>query len=168
MEFSEFLPLALKTESKLAYKECRSRKELWKARTSHALFGIFSEYGELLDTYKKSKFHGAPFDKTNMAEEIGDIFWYLAIVVEVELEKYPDSDILQQIACLEATVPVIRKHQNGRGLLLLSLYPKFALSRNSLTAHKPFIMNMFVAMHKIAFYFLLGDVGKIRSAVIKN
>jgi NTP pyrophosphatase (non-canonical NTP hydrolase) len=42
----------------------------------HMAMGIATEAGELLDAYKKNFAYKKILDKTNVAEEIGDIFWY--------------------------------------------------------------------------------------------
>lgn len=43
----------------------------------HMAIGASTETGELLDAYKKAFAYGKFLDKTNIGEEIGDIFWYL-------------------------------------------------------------------------------------------
>ena len=48
----------------------------------HAAIGLSTEAGELLDAVKKSLFYGKDFDRTNAIEELGDIFWYLALGCE--------------------------------------------------------------------------------------
>jgi NTP pyrophosphatase (non-canonical NTP hydrolase) len=45
----------------------------------HAIIGISTEAGELLDPVKKMMFYGKPLDPINLDEEIGDILWYIAI-----------------------------------------------------------------------------------------
>lgn len=47
-------------------------------RAIHGAVGIATESGEILDALKRSLFYGKPLDKTNLEEEIGDVFWYLA------------------------------------------------------------------------------------------
>lgn len=46
----------------------------------HAAIGIATESGELLDALKKSIFYGRELDRTNLIEEMGDLFWYCAIM----------------------------------------------------------------------------------------
>ncbi len=48
----------------------------------HAIMGIATEAGELLDPLKKTIFYGKPNDFVNLDEEIGDILWYIAIYAE--------------------------------------------------------------------------------------
>ena len=43
----------------------------------HMAIGASTEANELLDAYKKWFAYGKQLDKTNVAEEIGDQFWYL-------------------------------------------------------------------------------------------
>lgn len=45
----------------------------------HAALGLASEVGEICDALKKSWMHGRPLDRVNIAEEVGDVLWYLAI-----------------------------------------------------------------------------------------
>ncbi len=45
----------------------------------HAVIGMGTEAGELLDAYKKHFAYGLPLDITNVKEEIGDIFWYISL-----------------------------------------------------------------------------------------
>lgn len=45
----------------------------------HAVIGISTEGGELLDAFKKSIFYGKPLDVVNLDEEMGDVLWYIAI-----------------------------------------------------------------------------------------
>lgn len=56
----------------------------------HAYIGLTTEGGELFDGLKKHIFYGKPLDKTNAIEELGDMFWYLAIAAnyfEVSFEE---------------------------------------------------------------------------------
>lgn len=70
-------------------------------RLLHAQLGIASEGGELADQLKKHLFYGKELDTVNMAEEIGDLFWYCALASN-ELE-IPFIDIMEKnIAKLKA------------------------------------------------------------------
>jgi len=44
----------------------------------HMLFGMMTELGELVDTYKKHYAYGKELDMINVMEEMGDIMWYWA------------------------------------------------------------------------------------------
>lgn len=49
----------------------------------HGLLGIASEAGELSDIAKKFLFHGdtEPLDWMKVLDEIGDVLWYIAVVL---------------------------------------------------------------------------------------
>lgn len=51
-------------------------------RMHHALLGLMSEGGEIADAVKKHVIYGADLDLVNVAEEIGDLYWYLALMVD--------------------------------------------------------------------------------------
>jgi NTP pyrophosphatase (non-canonical NTP hydrolase) len=40
--------------------------------------GVAGEAGEVCDYIKKVVHHGEPFDPVHLAEEVGDVLWYLA------------------------------------------------------------------------------------------
>ncbi len=46
----------------------------------HGAMGLCTETGELQDTVKKYVFYGKELDRVNIEEELGDIFWYCAII----------------------------------------------------------------------------------------
>lgn len=45
----------------------------------HASLGLAGEVGEFTDAVKKHLIYGKPADHQNMAEELGDILWYVAL-----------------------------------------------------------------------------------------
>lgn len=54
-------------------------------RTLHALFGLCTETGELMDIIKRYTFYGAKvptLDEVNIAEEIGDMLWYIGLLCD--------------------------------------------------------------------------------------
>jgi len=51
-------------------------------RLIHAAFGLCTEAGEFADAVKKYVFYGSKLDIVNLKEEMGDIFWYLAIAAD--------------------------------------------------------------------------------------
>jgi len=51
-------------------------------RLLHGGIGVATEGGELLDAIKKHVYYGAELDEINLKEEIGDVFWYLAILCD--------------------------------------------------------------------------------------
>jgi len=46
----------------------------------HAALGLATESGELLEAVYKAKWAGEKFDVVNCKEELGDLFWYMAIL----------------------------------------------------------------------------------------
>ena len=49
-------------------------------RMMHGALGLVTESAELADALKKHLYYGKPLDTTNIKEEIGDIFWYAALI----------------------------------------------------------------------------------------
>ena len=45
----------------------------------HAQIGMLTELGELGDLIKREFVYGKEFDRINLLEEVGDIFWYLVL-----------------------------------------------------------------------------------------
>ena len=75
-------------------------------RVAHALFGLETEVGELIDPYKKFWFYGGqkPVDMVNVKEEIGDILWYLSILMD-EVGTDFNTEMLRVTAKLHARYP---------------------------------------------------------------
>lgn len=53
-----------------------------KIRMLHASMGISTEAGELLDALKKYFFYDKELKISNIKEEVGDIFWYCALLCD--------------------------------------------------------------------------------------
>jgi NTP pyrophosphatase (non-canonical NTP hydrolase) len=70
----------------------------------HGAMGISTEANEILDAVKKSLFYGKPFDLINLQEEIGDCFWYLAVLAKEAGMSFEDI-MKQNIAKLKARYP---------------------------------------------------------------
>ncbi len=65
-------------------------------RLLHAGIGLSTEGAEFLDALKKHIFYGKELDRVNLAEELGDIFWYLAIASDelgIEFETVMSRNI---------------------------------------------------------------------------
>ena len=66
------------------------------ANNNHMLMGMVTEVGELVDAYKKHYAYGKALDKVNVAEEIGDLLWYVANFCRmnnIDLEEQLDINI---------------------------------------------------------------------------
>lgn len=72
MKINEYQELALRTASTL---------ESDKLVLNGAL-GLNGEAGEVADHIKKHLFQGHELDKENLAKELGDVCWYIAIMAE--------------------------------------------------------------------------------------
>ena len=96
MEGREYVRNAIKTESK-NFDEIGERLGLVQnQRLLHAGMGLATESGEFLDALKKHLFYGKELDKINLGEEIGDLFWYCAIIAD-ELGLHFDEIMNQNI-----------------------------------------------------------------------
>ena len=51
-------------------------------KMEEALLGLAGEVGELCDQYKKYMHQGHDLDYNHMAEEAGDVLWYLAEIAD--------------------------------------------------------------------------------------
>ena len=82
MNSKEYISKAKQTESMdfQVIADRLSKKQ--NTRLLHAAMGISTEAGELLDAMKKHLYYGKPLDKTNLFEEVGDLFWYMAILAD--------------------------------------------------------------------------------------
>lgn len=82
MNNNDYKNLVLKTESQnfdTISKRLESKRTL---RLLHGACGIETEAGELLDTMKKHIFYGKDIDTVNIVEEVGDLMWYCAIILD--------------------------------------------------------------------------------------
>ena len=92
----KYIEFALKTESRdmTPVKERIGTDS--SVRLLHAGLGLGTEVAEIQDALKKHYFYGKPLDKVNLAEEMGDVFWYLAILADelgVSFEETMDKNI---------------------------------------------------------------------------
>lgn len=58
--------------------------------------GLGGETGEVLDIIKKAQRDGVPVDKAHLAEELGDVLWYVANIgsaYDLDLEKIIDGNV---------------------------------------------------------------------------
>lgn len=62
----------------------------------HASMGLSTEANEIVDILKKRIFYGKPIDEVNFQEEIGDLFWYIALAcreLNLDFENILDINI---------------------------------------------------------------------------
>ena len=82
MKLKEYKDMVLKTESsdfELISSRLKDKRAL---RLLHGACGIVTEGGELLDALKTHIFYGKDIDHINIVEEIGDLMWYSAVILD--------------------------------------------------------------------------------------
>ena len=72
MRANDYQKAALRTASTLEPKDL----------VLNGALGLAGESGEVADHIKKHLFQGHELDKENLAKELGDICWYIAIMAE--------------------------------------------------------------------------------------
>ncbi len=95
MNSKDYIELAKVTETK-DYNPPAKRVDEKTARLLHGLMGVASEAGELLSPLKAHIFYGRELDKVHLKEEMGDIFWFLAIAcnaLDLDFEDVWEANI---------------------------------------------------------------------------
>ena len=96
MDSKTYIHDAKRTESQ-NFDEIAGRLSQRKMiRLLHSAMGVSTEAGELLDALKKHIYYGKKLDETNLQEELGDLFWYLAIMadeLDVDFESLMHKNI---------------------------------------------------------------------------
>jgi len=82
METKEYIQNAIKTESRDFSAIGQRLQSVENQRLLHGGIGLATEAGEFLDAIKKHVFYGKEIDKVNLREEMGDLFWYCAIIAD--------------------------------------------------------------------------------------
>ena len=96
MKSKEYIKDATRTESTDFMSMNTRLNDDGTKRLLHAGIGLSTESGEFLDALKKHIYYGKELDRVNLAEEMGDIFWYLAIACDelgVEFESLMEKNI---------------------------------------------------------------------------
>lgn len=75
------------------------------SRVMHAMMGMVTELGELMDPVKKHLIYGKPLDLPNLGEEIGDGNWYSSGVLCDALEMRLEDIWERNIAKLRVRFP---------------------------------------------------------------
>lgn len=82
MDSQEYKKLATKTEAN-DFKNIKARlSDEGMIRLLHGAMGLSTEAGELMDALKKHIFYNKPLDRSNLFEELGDLFWYMALICD--------------------------------------------------------------------------------------
>lgn len=99
MQLLDYLPCVKRSLS----QECVVRED---SVLIHALLGMQTELGELFDIHKTHIFYRKAVDQTNLAEEIGDFFYYFTLYLdEVGMLDKVDDIIAANIKKLSARYP---------------------------------------------------------------
>jgi len=76
------------------YQQAALRTATGKCRDlGNCGLGIAGEAGEVADCIKKYLYQGHPLDKKHIAEELGDVAWYMAVCAY--MVGMPLDDVLQ-------------------------------------------------------------------------
>jgi NTP pyrophosphatase (non-canonical NTP hydrolase) len=89
-----YIELALNTElSPEQYQEKVAPRfnNIEIMRLTHAAMGLVTEAAEFIDVLKKYTMYGKDIDYVNLAEEIGDIGWFVAVAIDA-LAKIMNTD----------------------------------------------------------------------------
>ena len=73
-------PLTLNDYQRMARRTAGNKRK--SDKMEEALLGLAGEVGELCDHYKKYMHQGHDIDYNHMAEEAGDVLWYLAEIAD--------------------------------------------------------------------------------------
>jgi NTP pyrophosphatase (non-canonical NTP hydrolase) len=82
MNTFDYVKNAVKTESQDFEKISSRISNPGNIRLLHGGIGLATEAGEFLDALKKHIYYGKELDRVNLAEELGDLFWYCAIIAD--------------------------------------------------------------------------------------
>ena len=74
---NDYQRAAMRTASGMNYEDLRGEGLLL-----NAVMGLNGEAGECIDVVKKHLFQGHDMDRDHLAEELGDVAWYLAVCCE--------------------------------------------------------------------------------------
>ena len=111
MNATDYLNAALRTENTPHFVRAlqsdgdeRSAIAHRMARLLHGMIGLCTETGELQDAIKKNLIYGKHLDVTNIVEEVGDVTWYLAIILSACGSSFEEA-FAKNIAKLKARFP---------------------------------------------------------------
>ncbi len=100
MEVDQFTP----NDYQRAALRTASNKDNTYALLAEGVMGLNGEAGECIDIVKKYLYQGHGLDRDHLAEELGDVAWYLAVTASAI--GYSLEDILKKnIEKLEARYP---------------------------------------------------------------
>lgn len=80
MSPEDYIKYAVRTES--------PNFDLIDKRVLHGVIGCCTESGELLEAINDSLFHAGTLDFFNLKEELGDMLWYIAVILDALKVKF--------------------------------------------------------------------------------
>lgn len=89
MNGTEYQVLAMRTAS-------GTRNESIEDKLLNGILGLVGEVGEVVDMVKKAMYQGHPLDTIGIAEELGDILWYVALIgdgIGVDMDTIMNENI---------------------------------------------------------------------------
>ena len=82
LKINEYQKECLRTESGTNYATDSDGQPVSDLRLLNGLMGLNGEAGECIDILKKYLFQGHDLDKKHLAEELGDVAWYLSVAAD--------------------------------------------------------------------------------------
>lgn len=83
MKSTDYQNLAMNTDLKDKYEPMIERlSDKRVARLLHGALGLCTEAGEIQDALKRKVMYGKELDLTNIKEEVGDLLWYCALILD--------------------------------------------------------------------------------------
>lgn len=128
VEFTEYQNNALRTEcdqtdslgriinSKVPSGMEGADMRLVPTRALNAALGLVGEAGELAEIIKKWIFHGKPLELSKIANELGDILWYVSMMADVFYFKMADiaraNNVKLQVRYPEKFTPQLAENRD--------------------------------------------------------
>jgi hypothetical protein len=88
MKFDEYIPWAIRTENVNAMSIRQRMLDDNVIRMLHAVIGMTTEIGELTEAIHKLDSHRNEAEWANFREEVGDVFWYVAVMYDAAVAKF--------------------------------------------------------------------------------
>ncbi len=109
MKLKEYIDGVKRTESSLSPLHNSVVKLGLTNRIYHGIIGICTEVGEIVEAYEKKE-----VDYVNIAEEIGDVFWYTAVILdELNITNLENTEVFSTNMC---TTPIFLVSQSTKML----------------------------------------------------
>ena len=104
MNLNQYQELAARTQASALPMMDRITGSTNHVDLIHASLGLTSEAGEFADALKKSFAYGRELDRVNLAEELGDLMWYIGLACDA-LNVTLEDVCIANIAKLQKRYP---------------------------------------------------------------